>query len=504
MSDAIREFTEKLQALPTPEEKIAFGLGFMRQTISQEGGSPRFREFWEARRHTLPLFKEKVDVSIRSKLWGEFMELTQEARKLKEMLEQESTFAMEQIDLAIVALEADVARLGELLAEAPELPFSPAAGELYEKRDQYNAMQRELNLLNTLASRLNGLRKEILKTDMRIRFKTKFLKRLSELGDKIFPRRKELIDGVSSEFERDVTAFVERYFAAGQVGGARYFELREAIKALQSTAKLLTLSSEVFTRTRVKLSECWDLVRELEKERKRFVAEVRQANSEKVNELQARIVALAGTASLRELDAALEEVSREMRGLAELTRDDVRFLRDEMSKVRAPLAAVEADKQRELEQQERARQKAKRDRIDAYKARAQSAGKETPAEGLADELTALEGELNSLEVTNFEKQNLDRLLRPLRHLVAEHRERVFLTDDQRHTLENLRAALDQKKKRRAEIKEQLEQHRRSLASSGLDFEKAMALRESIEQEKEQLAKVEEGIEELETKMTELD
>src|SRR5207249_2961410 len=52
-SGAFLEFTQKLSSLPTPEEKIAFGLTFMRGSISQEG-SPRFREFWESRRLILP------------------------------------------------------------------------------------------------------------------------------------------------------------------------------------------------------------------------------------------------------------------------------------------------------------------------------------------------------------------------------------------------------------------------------------------------------------------
>ena len=83
MSDAFREYLAKIAQLPTPEEKIALGLEFMRASISQEG-TPRFREFWEARRDLLPLFKHNLGPAIRSKLWSEFVDLTVEARRLKE------------------------------------------------------------------------------------------------------------------------------------------------------------------------------------------------------------------------------------------------------------------------------------------------------------------------------------------------------------------------------------------------------------------------------------
>src|SRR5579864_6355183 len=71
-SPVFQEFSEKLFALPTPEEKVAHGLQFMRSSISQEG-SPHFREFWEARRLVLPCFRENLNPAIRSKLWGEYI-----------------------------------------------------------------------------------------------------------------------------------------------------------------------------------------------------------------------------------------------------------------------------------------------------------------------------------------------------------------------------------------------------------------------------------------------
>ena len=62
--------------------------------------SPHFKDFWEARRLCLPLFKENMNPKSRSLLWAEYIEISAEARKLKEILDEQSPFAVEQIELA--------------------------------------------------------------------------------------------------------------------------------------------------------------------------------------------------------------------------------------------------------------------------------------------------------------------------------------------------------------------------------------------------------------------
>src|SRR3989344_4016959 len=119
-SPIFKEFLDSIQQLPTPEEKIAHGLKFMQSSISQEG-SPRFREFWESRKKILPLFRENLGAVIRSKLWEQYVELTVEARRLKEILEEQSSFAIEQIDLAIQAIESDLVNFEDLLARSGEI-----------------------------------------------------------------------------------------------------------------------------------------------------------------------------------------------------------------------------------------------------------------------------------------------------------------------------------------------------------------------------------------------
>ncbi len=502
-SPELSEFVSKLNELSTPEEKIAAGLSFMRQALSQEG-SPRFRDFWEGRRLVLPIFKEAAGSAIRSELWNACVELTVEARRLKEILEEQSAFSMEQIDLAIQALETDLSRLSDLVEQGASLSLESSV-ILQEKEDIYNQVQKELNLLNALASRINSLRKEAIQTDMRIRFRAKFLKRLSEAGDKVFPRRKELIDEVSRQFEADVNEFAETHFKEGQVVGAPYFALREEIKTLQSIAKLLTLSSGAFNRTRLRLSECWDVIRGVEKEYKKEVAEKRAASSEKRGEIEKKIGELglkAGELTLRQVDDALFSLSKEMREI-DLSRDDVRFLKEEMGKVRAPLAALDEERRRAAEEAEKDRVRQKRERADAVRNRIEAF---KTSDHRAEDLAEIEKDLDALELPKLEKQQIERKLRPLRDLVEEKRERELLnlSDDQKQSLDTLRTLLKQKKEKRSEIKEQIDQHRKLLGGSSLDFEKALSYRELVDSEKERLQKVEESIDEIEQKISEIE
>ncbi len=509
-SPLFKEFTAKLSSFSTPEEKIAFGLQFMRSSVSQEG-SPRFREFWESRRLILPYFKENLNPAIRSNLWSEYVELTVEARKLKEILEEQSAFAMEQIDLAIQAIEKDVEGFQELLKSAGDIPFAENAETIRQKTSHYNQIQRELNLLNTLASRLNSLRKEIIKTDMRIRFKTKFFKRLSELGDHIFPRRKELIETISSEFERDIERFVETHFKEGEIVGAPYFAIREEIKALQVMAKVFTLNSGVFTRTRIRLSECWDKVKILEKEYKKEVFEKKQASSEQREMIKAKIDALKEKStqlSLPDLTREIEILSNEMRGI-QLQRDDVKYLREELFKLREPHRAAQEQKAKELLEMEKEKLRVKREQMNELKEKILQTLKDASTmdlEVLGAVYSDIEGQLAKLEISKVEKQQLERSLRPLKDLIADQKERSLLnlSEDDKKTLENLKLALQQRKERRQEIREQMEIYRKALGGSNLDFEKAMHYQELIEQEKERFDKANTAISEIEEKISELE
>ena len=100
-------FLKSFDALSTPEEKLKMCITFMREALAQPV-SPNFKGFWDVRKICLPLFKESLAAQARAELWAEYIELTREGRRLKDLLDEETAFAVEQIDLAIGALEDEV------------------------------------------------------------------------------------------------------------------------------------------------------------------------------------------------------------------------------------------------------------------------------------------------------------------------------------------------------------------------------------------------------------
>jgi hypothetical protein len=500
-------FQEKMGALATPEEKIAFGLEFMRSSISQEG-SPRFREFWDSSKIVVGFFKENVDPAIRSRLWEEHRALVKEARRLQDTLRDLEAGLVDQIDQAITYLEGDIQNMEGLLQQgAPiELPPTPS---LHGRGDVYNHIQKELNLLNALAMRLNGFRKELMKMQMRMRFKTKFFKRLSQIGDHIFPKKKLLVEEISGEFERDIEEFVSRHFQGDKVIGAPYFALREEIKALQGLAKILTLSSPVFNRTRLKLSECWDKIKVLEKEHKKEVFAKKQVASENRGLVEKKIEELATTAAgldLAALDKALEGISAEMRQI-DLTRADVIFLKEQMGALRAPhlAASLEKMKAQEALEEERARQR--KEKVVELQSRIESLAQQgQEARFLEQSYAEFKEEMKQLGLSRIEQQALDRALRQLKDRIQEMKEQSILnlSEDDRSALQSLKEILAEKKLRRSEIKEQIEAHKQEVVEARLDIRKAMQLKKLIDEEVDLLDQANTRIQEIEEKITEIE
>ena len=161
-----------------------------------------------------------------------------------------------------------------------------------------------------------------------------------------------------------------------------------------------------------------------------------------------------------------------------------------------------------MEEAEKEALRIKREKIATLKdeiAALQKEGAQLELDSFTARYTELFNSLESLQISKIEKQQLERIFRPLKDMFADKKEQSLLTlsDDERKTLENLKTVLGQKKDRRQEIKESLETHRKTLGSSGLDFEKAIQLRELIDQEKERLEKANAAIQEIEDKIDEL-
>lgn len=504
-ASALSEISTKLDAVSLPEEKLQILITFMEAKISTSS-HPQFKPFWEAREKCLELFKDVENPLVRSQLWAKYSELSKEARRLKELLDEESAFNVEQIDLAIKALEEEISNLNETLEQSHDVDL-PRVEAISRNIGFYSDVQKELNFLNAYASRIHALRKELIKTEMRIKIKNKFFDRLSVLGDLLFPRRKELIDIISKQFEEDVNYFIEKYNVSS--ANESPFALKDEIKGLQGIAKILTLSTHAFKESRLKLSEFWDNLKVREKEHKKERAELKEQFKQNCDELTARLDEIKARYEAKELnssalDSELDQFVKTMRDV-QLGRDEVKFLREKLHQFNDEL-----DKERQKESDERARQDQIRDqerkeRLLNFKNRILALL--TEAENLdITEINlrkeTLVQEINASNLNRVEKQELEKEFKPFKELLADKEEAklLALSKDDREAINSLKEVLKQRKARRQEIKEKMDELRKKAGTSGLDFTKAITLNEQIAEEKEKLDKLTDGIKEIEEKL----
>jgi DNA repair exonuclease SbcCD ATPase subunit len=511
LSAGLKDLLSQMEKLSSGEEKIKECLAFMRSALSDK--APRFKDYWEAKRICLPLFKEALPPQIRTALWGEYIEVSTEARHLKEILDDQSSFASEQINLAIQGVETDLEKYEQLLSLTPRLSVPESTQAVEVNREKYLTLQQELNLLNTLATRVNSLRKEVIKTEMRIRFKNKFFDRLSKAGDRIFPKRKELIKEISALFLADVIGFTESQFTPAVLKAAPITTLREEIKDLQVWAKELTLDTKTFSETRAALSKAWDILREYGEELKKESLERNEIYKKNVDLIMDKIKLLEGrcqaeTFTIEEAMKQSQDILSFMKGI-ELGASEVRSLKEAVVKARAPveerLKAAHQAREKEIQEAQRQRQ----DKIDEFKKRIQQAT-DSVDEKSSEELTVmreeLQKQLNLLNLTHAEKELLEHSLKDLRDRIIDKKEKAIaaLSEEERNSLQHLQTMLEEWKDQKSEIRTQLDLYRKALSGSGFDFEKAMRYRELIDAEKLRLDKINTTIEEIEAKIEELE
>lgn len=505
-----KELLALIAPLPSPDEKLRAIIDLMESTLSQSG-TPQFKRFWEARKLAVELFKDNINPSFRSELWTKYGELTKQARALKDILDEQSSFACEQIEIAIQSLESEVSKIQSITTqEAKHLSFSfPKA--LKEKQDEYLSTQTELNLLNAAASRINALRKELIKTEMRIKQKNKFFQRLSSIGDSIFPRRKELIKFISQSFQADVDAFIRQHFSGNSVG-VPFHILREEIKLLQTLAKSLTLNTQVFTSTRLSMSQCWDKIKDEEKERKKTRVQQKAIYKENSIALFELIGALdsalkEGTLHLDEAFKQLDDITKKIRQ-TELGREEVKELKEALHKCQ-----VEIQSRKQREEDVRLEKKNEQDRINRQKfidlkSEIEQLIEQAPTldhDHLHSNRDAVKEKIRHATLNKVQRMELDPLLRQIGDLLTLKRETalMMMSDDDRTTMNNLVSVHEQRLARRREIKAQLDNLRKAASASGLDFEQSINLTTQIEEEKQRFEQATEAVAEIEMMIDQL-
>ena len=508
-SKTYKIFKEEFEKKETNEDRLSCAIDFMRKSLAQKG-DPDFKGFWEARRLCLPVFKENINPIVRAKLWNDFVELSQEARRLKDILDEETIFAVEQLELAINALTEDIDNFDGKLKQVNDLVFSERHQFLKTKYEEYNNIQKELSLLNAFAGRINSLRKEIIKTEMRLRYKSRFLKNLSILGDKIFPKRKEFIKIVSSKFIEDINTFVEKYFESDS--RTPFYILKDEIKSLQNIAKMLTLNTKAFTETRLNLSQCWDKIKSKEGEKRKYTTEIKKSLKDNYDDVLAKIQQLENQCkqyiSLKDAEKKIFEIQRFMKNV-ELQKAGVKKLKKMLKDALKPIYEKDRKQKEQLEKKKEEELKKKNKKLEDIKTQIQKLQDEEEQYDVAkitEEKDKILQKIDELSLNKIEKQMFDRILKPLKDIIVAKKEKAILdlSEDELQTLEKMKQVLKKRQERRAEIKAQLENCRKALGSSGFDFEKAIIHREIMDLEKERLEKINESIAEIEEKIVEIE
>ncbi len=495
-----------------PEQKISQALEFMEKALSQPG-LPHFKEFWDARKACLELFKENIPPSPRAFLWGKYCELSKEARRLKEILDEQTAFAVEQIEIAVKALEHEIENEDEALTRAPTVHFDPIPEFFKSRIEKYVKVQLRLGLLNAHASRINVLRKELIKTEMRIRQKNKFFQRLSVAGDKVFPIRKELIKENSSRFIEDVNAFIENYFPKKLPDGDIFF-LRDEIKTLQSIAKQLTLNTHAFTHSRQSLSECWDKLKEIEKERKKVRNQqkaVHKQNQEWIEgEIQEALTNFtAEELSLEEARNLLDNLSDKIRR-TELGRDEVRYLREALMKLRQPIEEKEKAILSAKAQEEQQRLAQRAEKIQAIRDQLQATLQlidQKSVDELTSDLQKINEETEALHISRNERAQLDRYFREFKEKLALKKDQMIFAlaegSEDSADIAALQSDLKKLLEHHRQIKETVDNLRKQYGASGFDIGRAMELSQQIQLENERHEKATAAISDLEKKLKRL-
>ncbi len=495
----------------SPESQVKHYIDVMQSKLSN--APPQFREFWEAKKDCLPLFKENLPSKSRGELWRRYVDLSAEAKRLKGILEEESLFASEQIELAIASLVSDLDAMEDRLSGMPGLDVILDLPPLASKKEEYNKAQKQLHLLNALAAKVNALRKETIKTEMRVRTKNKMFKQLSSCGDRIFPVRKELIKKMSEEFLVDIASFVKMYFEAGKRPSISLHSLREEVKNLQALAKLLTLNTGSFTETRISLSFCWDQLKSWDKERKQERAELKNQQKQSYEEAVAKVKEFEEfcqkSPPLREVLKKHEEVLTALKGLKDLGSYEWNQLKTMLSTCKHPFEQREREEREAILSLEKEKESSRLAKIVAVRADAEKLLENVESMSLEDvqaSRSSIEETIKNLTLTKSEKMGLDRFMKQLKDSLLEVKSKRILslsgTDQEKY--EELLSVLQEKRARRSEVKLQLETYRKALGGSGFDFEKAMMYKDLIESEREVLEKMNSAIEELEGKMAQIE
>lgn len=491
-SQAVNTLKQSLTEEENPEEKLKMAIDFMKQSLAQEG-TPRFKDFWDAKNLCLPLFKEKLSQSIKEVYWAKYTELATEAKRLKEILEEQSSFAIEQIELALKALASDVHKAQQSHDDTSEsslprsLPLPKDSMELYQSSCQL------ITKYVHLTTKLKALREEVISTEMRVRHKNRFLKEMSDLGDAFIPKKKELIRAVSSQFIQDVEHFVAMHFdlvsKVPKSDNINLKQLRNHIQSLQDVAKKLSLNAHAFSKSRELLSQAWELMRVLDKEKKKEFSEKKAKQQQLIEKASSLLEEAFACFNEQPAKSEQEILSKKEAVIAEIEKLDLHYHEKKQMKSQVFAKCEElvkpfVEKKAAIEKKKKEEFKEKSAKFEQYKDSIKDLIMSKSQASYHDLLEAYNNFNEKRKEFSFAKTDssyLEELRRDLYETILLKRENEIEQDQE--CLQKLYADWEKFKE---QTRERLELYRKEESLSGFDFEKAMIFRELKDLEKARL------------------
>lgn len=482
----------------TIEERLTLCLEKMQESLEQKQ-EPNLSQFWQAKKECVLLFKEKISPQKRNQFWQKYIKLSDEGRIVRDFLDEEALFAIEQIELAIV----DVEKQFQLIEESKctiqlEFPRSPQA--FIRIYDSCCNLQNLIQQAQLLAIRLQELRKEISIMSMRMKIKGRFFDRLSLICDKLFPKRNEMIAQLSELFFQTVQDFVRKNFSENhqQLKRNCYF-LQNEIREIQAVAKLFSLSTKVFAETRKELSRCWDQLKEIEKEKKEDFSQMKEQSDSNSQKIEKMIQELSEEKDLseKEVMSRLKEIQKEMQG-SMLLRKQIAILEKKCELIAKPFEEAKEKAKEELREKRKQALLLEEQNVKAFLDKLVLLQQSIPSESLditRSTIHNLEASLTQLECADARKKMLKQRLKEVMTAFAQVEEKalLFQATGSQEDQKRLSLILESKIAQREKLKAFLEECRKERGKSCLDFQKAIELSEKIEKGKAELQALEQSI-----------
>lgn len=238
--------TVETLSISLPEE-IQNALATMKTFI--ESKISNWTSFNESKKFFLETFKSLPNGVEKQKLWKEFSEITENARSIRKLQEEEGEFAAEMIAQALDALEQDLQAPRATIYRLPNLDKIEIFKEV--KKDILQLFG-EIKYLTVKANQVQSLRDELTRTGMRLSIKGRLFDRLARLGDQIFPVKKAHQSDMQSLFFEGLKNFQK--WADKQ---SEATEVLFQIKLVQSFIRELSLKKADYETVKSTLDPIW-------------------------------------------------------------------------------------------------------------------------------------------------------------------------------------------------------------------------------------------------------